>query len=354
MRRPLHKIALSARQTLNRLCVIRSGGPLIRSLLSPRNRPFRRSASALPEITTVVVSAVLCLSTPAPAQTLGDLECRRVSILEFEASVPLLNELRSVANNPVGMLAIGTFGPAFVTEVSADGTIAVEPEEVRATQIGGTAPQRTCRIRARVKISYSRAAMEPDTRPHTMTTIIRRPVAETLVTDLAYDMTFAGAGDNVELLETELGDLLIQTLALDAKAKNERAVTREMQQAIAHKEALIRGRQMEADRAGFEAREAENRRIQELHREREEQRQRQEQAARERANQEYAEEARRRNAERQAQERAHERMLRLERLQGYLVSAEDRLSRLTRPNERAEQQRRVDEIKAQIAQEESR
>ena len=70
--------------------------------------------------------------------------------------------------------------------------------------------------------------------------------------------------------------------------------------------------------------------------------------------QQVAEEARRRNAEQQAREQAHERMLRLERLRGYLASAEDRLSRLTRPNDRADQQRRVDEIRAQIAREEGR
>jgi hypothetical protein len=305
-------------------------------------------------MTALGISAVLSLGAPASAQTLGDLECRRVSIMELEATAPLLNELRGVANNPVGMLAIGAFGPAFVTEVSAEGTIAVEPEDVRATQIGGTAPQRTCRIRARVKITYSRAAIEPDTRPHTTTTMIRRPVVETLVTDLAYDMTFAGAGENVELLETELGDLLIQTLALDAKAKNERAVTREMHQAIAEKEALIRRRQDEAARAEFEAREAANRRMQEHRRDEDERRQREQQALQERAARDYAEEARRQNAERVAREQAHDRMLRLERLRGYLTSAEDRLSRLTRPNERADQQRRVDEIRAQIAAEEAR
>ncbi|MBL8569878.1 MAG: hypothetical protein JNK84_12460 [Phreatobacter sp.] len=315
---------------------------------------IKRSAVNLLQMAAVAIPTLLSLGTSAPAQTLGDLECRRVSILEFEASVPLLNELRSVANNPVGMLAIGTFGPAFVTEVSAEGTIAVELEEVRAIQIGGTAPQRACRIRARVKITYSRAAMEPDTRLHTTTTIIRRPVSATLVTELAYDMTFAGAGDNVELLETELGDLLIQTLALDAKAKNEGAVTREMHQAIAQKEALIRGRQMEADRAEFEAREAENRRVRELNRDREEQRQRQEQAARDRANQQFAEEARRRDSERREAEKSQERAHRLERLRGYLANAEARLSRLTRPNERADQERRVDEIRAQIAIEETR
>jgi len=167
-------------------------------------------------------------------------------------------------------------------------------------------------------------------------------------------MTFAGAGDNLELIDTELGELLIQTLALDAKAKNEAAVTWEMKQAIAEKAALIHRREVEARRAEFEAREVQNRRMQEHYREREEQRQREEQASRERVDRAYAEEARRRNAEQQASEQAHERMLRLERLRGYLASAEDRLSRLTRPNERADQQRRVDEIRAQIAREEGR
>lgn len=325
-------------------------------MISVLRRPSSRSPNRLVIVLAAIAATAVGAAPASPvlAQTLGDLECRRVAMLEFEAVEPTMKQILTLGSSPAGMFSLGMFGPAFVTEVSGEGAIAIEPEEVRGTQIGGTPPQRTCRIRARVRITYSRAALEPDPRPDTTTTTIRRPVSEVLVTDLAYDMTFAGAGDNLELIDTELGELLIQTLALDAKAKNEAVVTREMQQAIAEKAALIHRREVEARRAEFEAREAQNRRMQEHYREREEQRQREEQASRERVDRAYAEEARRRNAEQQAREQAHERMLRLERLRGYLASAEDRLSRLTRPNDRADQQRRVDEIRAQIAREEGR
>lgn len=325
---------------------------MISALRSPSPRSPNRLVAVLAAVAAVATSAAP--TSPVLAQSLGDLECRRVAMLEFEAVEPTMKQILTLGSSPAGMFSLGMFGPVFGTEVSAEGAIAVEPEEVRATQIGGTTPQRNCRIRARVKITYSRAALEPDPRPETTTTTIRRPVSESLVTDLAYDMAFAGAGDNLELIDTELGETLIQTLALDAKAKNAAAVTREMQQAIAEKAALIHRREVEARRAEFEAREAQNRRMQEYYRQLEEQRQREEQASRERVDRAYAEEARRRNAEQQAREEAHERMLRLERLRGYLAGAEDRLSRLTRPNDRSDQQRRVDEIRAQIAREEER
>lgn len=302
----------------------------------------------------VALGSVLLVNGPVIAQSAADRECRRVAILEMEATATQLQEVLTLANSPIGMLALGALGPVYVTEVSGGGPISIEAREITATHVGGTHPQRTCRVRVKVNISYSRAAIEPDTRPETSTSSIRRPIAATLAQEVTYDMTFAGTGENVEILETEFGDLMLQALALDAQRKNLSGVTREMHQAIAEKETLIRRRQDEAARAEFEAREAANRRMQEHRREDDERRRREQQALQERAARDYAEEARRQNAERVAREQAHDRMLRLERLQGYLTSAQHRLSRLTRPNERADQQRRIDEIRAQIAAEEAR
>jgi hypothetical protein len=236
------------------------------------------------------LGSVLLINGPVVAQSAADRECRRVAMLEMEATATQLQEVLTLANSPIGMLALGALGPVYVTEVSAEGPISIEAREIAATHIGGTHPQRTCRVRVNVNISYSRAAIEPDTRVETSTSSIRRPIAATLAQEVTYDMTFAGTGENVEILETQFGDLMLQALALDAQRKNLSGVTREMHQAIADKETLIRRRRNDADRAESEARAAEHRRVQELAREREEQRQRQEQAEREQANRAYLEE----------------------------------------------------------------
>jgi len=299
----------------------------------------------------LVAFALPWLGAPAAAQgpVLNDFACRQVATRELAEIGPALTAYARDPQNqapPGGVDSLGFLLPAILLAVEAREGVSLEALDVRATHIGGVAPQRTCRVIARVQLGYTRNAIEPDLDPATATTTVQRQRREAFEAEFTYDVTFAGSGQSLQILETEVGAALLQTLATDARQRNEAAMTPEVREAIAEKnrrqvqraaelqrqvnEAEQRRRQVE-ERRDREVRQAEfdaRQRQREADRLAEEQRQREIAAEQERQARVLAEEARRRVTADREREEAQNRLWRLERLRGMLGSAEDRLARL--------------------------
>jgi hypothetical protein len=354
-------------------------------------------------VLSIVASALLWSGTLATAQSpvLNDFACRQVATRELAEIGPALTGYARDPRNlapPGGIDGLGLLLPAIWQLVEARDGIAIEPITVQATHIGGTEPQRTCRVVAKVKLGYTRIGIEPDLNPATTTVITQRPQREAVETEVTYDVTFAGSGVSLQIIETVVGAVVLQALASDAGERNAAAMTAEARAAMAEKNRQTQQRMQEAqrqaaetdrlrrqeqDRRDREARQAEfdaQQRQREAERLAEEQRQREIAAEQDRQSRVLAEEARRRAAAQREREEAQNRLWRLERLRGMLASAEDRLARLeadepaarrrdeqlrravpgddqswrTRQREQdvARQRARVEELRAEIAREE--